>query len=576
MNNPGIYFHRRIVGILSQPQTTAALWLLFSLIDFPYQYGFRYLSLAESLAYTLIDATLYTAILWLTTRLDLARATLCFLALPYLIFIPGWLNIPTAIILLTIFIICMMRTLQQTSTLKNNEINLRDFIAFLLILVWVNLSGIGGYGFQWADYAVNNARLHDLIVQEWPIRYGENRNFVYYFGYFLPAAIVGKIFSVNIALRSVYVWAALGVTLAVRWLSYLSKWRFSFSLVVIFILFGPIDILNLFYIQNQLSSTPVTEFFSTFRNDDLDTLNFTATYTKQIKFFLGNYPGNSFQLYWSPQQLIAGWLCAALMMHLFLEQKIKQIVFIFSLLCLWGPLVMIALLPFILVTGVTQLFASSLLGKRWRDLLSFENTIGAGSLACVFVIFYLSGSSASNPSFWMARIVDWHKQWDLILVFYLAAWGIYALALIPFILKSEISTRIWFACLVFALAILPLRIFGLWSDLLCRGSAPLMFLLLVFFLRAIHYYWHDHQKIRAVILLCLLVPGTATAFLINSVSSRNTYYGQTELVKPLLSYAYKDDFYENFGPDDSLFNHLFRRSLPDDKPGQQNTQVTKP
>lgn len=105
MENPSIknYF-------LSQSITPAYLLLLFFLLDFPYQYGFRYLTLAESLGVALTNAALYTAILFITTRLDLARVTLCFLALPYLLFIPGWLNLPTALVLGAIFIICFFRT----------------------------------------------------------------------------------------------------------------------------------------------------------------------------------------------------------------------------------------------------------------------------------------------------------------------------------------------------------------------------------------------------------------------------------------------------------------------------------
>ena len=293
----------------------------------------------------------------------------------------------------------------------------------------------------------------------------------------------------------------------------------------------------------------------------MDTLTFTTS--QQLKFysidqqklfFLGNYPGNSFQLYWSPQQLIAGWLCAALMMFLFLQKQLRHIVFIYALLFLWAPLVMVALLPFVVVAVVVTVVFS----KNQRELFSFENIAGAGSLTAVFVIFYLAGSTDANPSYWLFEAVDWRNKWDLLAVFYLAAWGVYALALIPFILKCESRSKIWFGALVFALAVFPLRIFGEWSDLLCRGSAPLMFILLIYSLRAVHHYWHARQKMRTVMLLCLFIAGSASALLINSVSL--LYYGQTEPVKTLLSY---NSIYPNFGPDDSLFNQLFRRTLPE-------------
>lgn len=544
------------VAVLSQTINTPWLWLLFFLVDFPYQYGFRYLSLTDSLAYAGLDALLYTTILFVTTRFDLVRLTLYFLALPYLFFIPGWLNLPTAIALGSIFVFSLYRSLQATTALAGEAIYFRDVLAFLLILIWVNVSGIGGYGFQWADYAINNARLHDLVLREWPIRYGDNQNFVYYFGYFLPSAVIGKLFSIDVATRSVYLWAVLGVTLALRWLSHLSQWRYSACLVIIFILFGPIDILNLLYIKGQ-GDNLLTEFLSVFKYYDMDTLTFTTSQqlkfyslSQQKLFFLGNYPGNSFQLYWSPQQLIAGWLVVALLMHLFLQKQFKHIVFVYTLLCLWGTLVMLALLPFVLLILLASLF------KKY-DLLSFENTFGAGSLALVFVIFYLAGSTDANPTYWLFEVIEWHKNWDLVLVFFLAAWLVYVLALLPYISQCDTDVRICFGALVVALAVLPLKIFGEWSDLLCRGSAPLMFLLLVFLLKAIHYYRHNHRPFHAMALCCLLIPGSASALLINNVSLM--YYGQTEPVKSLLTYQ---SIYPNFGPDNTLFNKLFRHGLP--------------
>ena len=554
------------LAVWSQSINTAWLWLLFFLIDFPYQYGFRYLPLVDSLSYACLDALLYTTILFITTRFDLARTTLCFLALPYLFFIPGWLNLSSAVALGSIFVFCLYRSLKSTTALSCQQITLRDFLVFQLILIWVNVSGIGGYGFQWPDYAINNARLHDLVTHAWPIRYSDDQNFVYYFGYFLPSAIIGKLFTIDVATRSVYLWAVAGVTLALRWTSHLSHWRYSACLLIVFILFGPIDILNVLYIKGQ-GDNLLAEFLSVFKNYDMDTLTFTTSQqlkfysmSQQKLFFLGNYPGNSFQLYWSPQQLIAGWLVAALLMFLFLQQQLKHILFIYALLCLWGTLVMIALLPFVLCILLAALFKKRVSHQSLlsHDLFSFENTLGAGSLVLVFVAFYLAGSTNANPTYWLFEASAWQQNWDFLLVFFLAAWLLYVLALLPYIRSCSADIRLCFYGLVIALAVLPLRIFGEWSDLLCRGSAPLMFLLLVFLLQAIRHYWQQQKKFQAIALLCLLIPGSASALLINKVSLM--YYGQTEPVKSLLSHQ---SIYPNFGPDNTLFNQLFRHSLPE-------------
>jgi hypothetical protein len=535
-----------------------AIFIIFLLLDFPYQYGLRYVSLTDSMLFACADAALYTFILFVATRLDLARVTICYLVLPYFIFIPGWLNTPSAAILLVLLLAGLARTLPAINSTSSNNITWRDLLAFIVILIWVNLSGIGGYGFQWTDYAINNARLHDLVVNNWPIRYGKNKNFVYYFGYFLPAALIGKLSSVDVAIRSLYPWAALGIVLVLRWLSVLTRWRLSVWLVVVFVLFGSLDIVNLIFIKLTTHET-IHDVVDTFRNDDMDTLVFDTSMQlkhylidQQISFFLGNYPGNSFQLYWSPQQLIAGWLCAALLMYLFLQQQFRHFLFVYALLFLWAPLPLLALSPFVLM-----LLAICVISGKGRELLSFENTLVAGALTCIMAIFYLGGSSNANPSFWLWESIDWQQYWQLLLVFYLSAWGLYALALFPYISAQLRNERVIFFALLSALLVLPLRIFGEWSDLLCRGSAPLMFVLLVFLLRALHDYWQHQQKIRAGLLACLMLPGTTSALLINHVSI--AYYGQTELVRPLMTY---NSIYPNLGPDHSLFNQLFRRALP--------------
>jgi hypothetical protein len=556
---PGSWFCRSI--------SVPAIFMTFLLLDFPHQYGLRFVSLPDSLLFSFIDAVLYTLILFITTRFDLARVTICYLALPYFIFFIGWFNIPAAAILLILLIAGLVRSLPAINSTAHDCITWSDILAFLAILIWVNLSGIGGYGYQWSDYTVNNARLLDLVANPWPIRYGENLNFVYYFGYFLPAALIGKITSINVAIRSLYPWAALGIMLAIRWLSVLTRWRLSVWLVLAFVLFGPLDIVNLVFIKLTTHET-IHDIVDAFRNDDMDTLVFGTSMQlkhylvkQQIPFFLGNFPGNSFQLYWSPQQLIAGWLCAALLMQLFLKQQYRYLLFLYSLLFLWAPMPLIALLPVAIIV-----LAYLLKAGHYRDLMSIENLLLAGSIAIAMGLFYLGGSVHTNPSFWLWEAVDLGQHWQLMLVFYLSAWGFYVLALLPFITTQSRQERVIFLALVFALLVLPLRIFGTWSDLLCRGSSPLMFLLLVFLLlvfllRGIKTYWQNHQIWHAGLLGSLMLLGTASALLINHVSMN--YYGQTALIRPLTTYTV--EIFENMGPDDSLFNHLLRHELPQRK-----------
>ena len=86
-------------------------------------------------------------------------------------------------------------------------------IIFSLLFIWLLFSGIGSLSYQNTDYEVRNAVLHDLIDYKWPVTYdftnlssnyqnvlnASSAKFVYYFTYWLPASIIGKIFNYQVA-----------------------------------------------------------------------------------------------------------------------------------------------------------------------------------------------------------------------------------------------------------------------------------------------------------------------------------------------------------------------------------------
>jgi hypothetical protein len=507
------------------------------------------LPLAESFSTTLLEALLCSLILWITTRLDLARVTIYFLALPYLIFIPGWLNLPVSIVLIGIFVFGLLRTLQSTQSIQQPVVTINDLITFLGLMVLVNLSGAGGYGHQTPDYGIHNARLSDLVRYAWPVHYGKNQNFVSYFGYFMPAALIGKLSNMDLAVRSMFPWTLLGMTLVLRWLSALSGWRFSVLLVFIFILFGPADILNILLLDFR-DNIPVSSAFAE-AMVNTDYVDFRTRY--DIGFIIGNYLSNAFQLFWSPHQVIAGWLAISLVTHFFLQRQAKGLVFSYALVCLWSPLTMIALFPFVLVAVIR-----SWIEGNWRDVFSIENTVCASSLALVFIIFYLGGNSGSIPSHFILSSFDWeNKGWGLAL-FYFSAWGACVLALTPFIAQQSSREKIWFGVLAGTCLVLPLNKFGAYSDLLCRGSAPLMFLLLIFILQGMRHYWQQKKITLLTILSVLLVLGIGSALL--QLRNAILHYGERPETGNIIEYtkAHPDEN-ENLGPDDSVFNRYLRR-----------------
>lgn len=529
--------------------TTVPLPLVIGLLvwaDGLYQHFVQQHSWWHSIPLALVEGSLCGAILWVSTRLDLARVSICYLALPYVFFIPGWLNAPTALLLACIFSVALWRTLRSTHSVREHSITVHSFAAFLAILLWVNLSGAGGYGYQMGDWMMHNARLHDLTQLAWPIRYGEDQNLVYYVGYFLPAAIMGKLTSLDIGLRSLFPWTVLGVALAIRWLSVLSQWRFSLALVLLFAMFGPLDLFNILF-ANLFSPAPLQQDLARIMVNT-DFVDFRLWHS--LGFFIGNYLSNTPQLYWSPQQVISGWLAMGLLTYLFFNGQLRSLLFVYALLCLWAPFAMIALFPFMVFAVIRQL------GIRWQLLLTFENLVGASALAIVFVTFYASGSTSANLAFWVFSELA-GPGYVVLLTFFLFGWGLYAIAISAALRQEGRVEKCWFLCLLFSLLVLPLYVFGDFADLLCRGSAPLMFLLLVFLLKAAHHYWQQRHWIRMLFLCCLMMTGWLSAGLHHRIALQK--YGRTQPVHSIMHYH---NAFPNLGPDHSPFERWFRKKLP--------------
>ncbi|MBP8029744.1 MAG: hypothetical protein KAY78_01110 [Pseudomonadales bacterium] len=513
-------------------------------IEISYEFLIQQKGIAEIIWLAPFLALLYSITFAIIFRYDITRTSICYLSLPYMIFFPGWLDTEAAIAMTLIFSYCLYRTFKLDTPIKIRHTHYGEFLAFTTILIWVNLSGAGGYGYQTSDYTISNGRLLDLINHSWPVHYGPDQNFIYYIGYFLPSAVIGKIFGYNIGMQSMFLWTVIGVSIAIRWMSTLSGWKLSAPLVIAFIFFGPMDFFGSYYVFEKLnagsyenSQNTLLEFF----NKSTDNIDFWTSIDSG--FFIGNFLSNSFQLYWSPQQAIAGWICAGMLMHIFLKEKFEQFIFIFILLALWAPMAMIAIIP--IVIGV--IFIS--MKKDWRSIITFENTIGAGSILLLFMIFYSAGSIAKHPSYWIFEA----KKPDEIFLLFIFSFGIYLVSITPSLKTLEHSQKIWLALLAVSFIALPLKTYGEYNDLLCRGSAPLMFLLLVFLLKNIKACWEDN-KVRSFALIALLAIGTSSAIMQNRDAI--TRYGITQPIATVISYP---NAYPNLGDDNNIFQKYLAR-----------------
>ena len=127
------------------------------------------------------------------TRRTVAVISLYYLFLPLAIFLCSWvkfwIGIPLTLLLgiAPLFMLKDVRGETVTGSLR------QETVVFLVLLIWVVLSGIGGYVWQnrW-DHFFRNAVFMDLVERPWPVQ-SDGNALVYYLGFWLPSALVAKL-----------------------------------------------------------------------------------------------------------------------------------------------------------------------------------------------------------------------------------------------------------------------------------------------------------------------------------------------------------------------------------------------
>ena len=131
----------------------------------------------------------------------LGPISLIYIFLPYFLFFFGWLKLYLAIpasILLVIALFLAIRGRRDGGEISQDRVDMPAWwhVALILaiIVLWVGLTGAGGYGFQNRDYQRHNGMLKDLVERPWPTAYetseadGGVGYLAYNLGFWLPAA----------------------------------------------------------------------------------------------------------------------------------------------------------------------------------------------------------------------------------------------------------------------------------------------------------------------------------------------------------------------------------------------------
>lgn len=474
-------------------------------------------------------AVFYTGLCVAIHRLPLQKLTLGWLGLPFLLFSLFWLKWVWAIPLTLLWGAAFWRVAQVIPPSSSTQPATPHWGGYLLILVWVYLSGAGGHGLQKDDYILHTSRLLDLMDYAWPVHYSSGRwiadpafgpdfsLLVVYCAYYLPAAAVGKALGHTAGFEAIHLWTLAGCWLAYRWVLALTGLRFTTLAAAILMLFAGWDsviewksLLSTYHAFTTLDVWQHPFSWQTLKPHlpllEPNFLDFWPTQRFHTEYFVGHFGGHTASLFWSPHQTIAAWLTVALLAHAWQHNQDRIFCLLYALLTLWSPMNMMALALFPLVFVFRD---------GWQSIqrsVSWENAIAGGSMLLVFGLYYTSGSALTNPGvgfLWDNPQLQTH--W--VFIFHCVTWGVYALVIA--LSGNCLQGKQWllFAVLCASLLMLPLFRYGEYSDLMTRGSTSLTFLLMLLYLKTAQQWWTEGKKRIAMMMLCLLLPGTGSGVL---------------------------------------------------------------
>ena len=318
------------------------------------------------------------------------------LAIPFIVFAIGWLKWYWAVVAVVATLACVWFGAFAKTKKENDDkvvalsdadkkITIKKWIFVLLIaiaLIWVWQSGIGGFWAQSKDYPWRNAIYRDIVIRDWPVFYDMyGAALVYYIGFWLPPALLGKLallFGANeivafqVASVAIYVWSVLLIVILFALLITLLKadtTKKQLLVVLGFIFFSGLDILG--------SIEPL------------------GANLYHIEWWANDYQYSSFTtcLFWVFNQCIIPWIAFACLLQ---EKSIRNFVYL-GMMCLFsGPLPFVGFFIFCLALGVIK-GVEAIRNKRSlafvKDIISPSNMI-----ATVFIFVFIATYLLSNAA----------------------------------------------------------------------------------------------------------------------------------------------------------------------------------
>lgn len=378
------------------------------------------------------------------------------LVIPTILFLLGFTKIYIAVPVTIVALLSAYKVFKNYELIDYRPNKKYWIIAGIIIFVWLYFSGIGDFSFQNRDFHFRHAMFRDLIIYDWPVKY-DNYGLSYYFSYFLPSALLGKITNYRIANIGLFIYSYICLLHILYFLNRSLK-KDSYWSLVLFILFSGLDALG---IPNKMFSIIELEWWNG----------------------LFQYSCNTTSLYWVFNQAIPIWLITVMLPHL---NNNKNVLFISSLSFFYSPFATIGLIP---ISIYWYLKRTKNLKK---DIFSLE-TIFVIAIVIILGSFYISGNGASLSGF----VFQVARNKHIIIPSYLF---LILLEITMYIIPTykHYKNNVLYKIIVCELLIFPIYVITENNDLCMRGTLPVLFVLMSIF---IEYLESDEKKIFLLYLL---------------------------------------------------------------------------
>jgi len=469
------------------------------------------------------------------TRLHIISGYI-YLFISIIIFIIGWITPYISIPLSLILILSLIKLIKNTPSYEIKFIKNKNKLIIItsIIFIWVFLSGVGGFIFQnpW-DHMFRNAIFKDLVRYDWPVinfDMDNPRSLVYYIGFWLPSALIGKVFGLTSGYAFQLLWAFIGVYLSYI---YICVWRKKISIWPIFLLifFSGLDIVS--YIFIALS-----------KNIDIVSQLLSGKHI-ELSLYIFNNSSNTTLLFWLYNQIVPFWIGVMLVI---LQNNSKSLLFIYSMMFIFSPFPALALFPVILYLLIKN---SNLINKfelkKLKNIFTFENTIGAISIVIIVGLFFKSNIAVNKIS-----ILPLDKITILKFIFYyILEYGVFLI----FLVKNN-KNNFMLHILSLSTIITSFIVMGNSYDFAWRTCIPLAFYIMLLIIKKIDDT-NTNSKIKLCLILVLIV-GSITPLLEIERTLIETYsYSKNNIPfrsDKLNSVFDQNPCYDNFiGSTDTLF-----------------------